>query len=48
MVWNKKIKYEGYFNCDRRDQVSGKMEFPNQVCYSGSWVDNFPHGMGRI
>ena len=29
MVWNNKMKYEGYFNHDRRDQVTGSMIFPN-------------------
>lgn len=48
MRWKNGIKYEGNFNKDSRDQVSGTMWFASGEVYSGGWVSNLMHGEGSL
>ena len=48
MLWPLGLRYEGRFNCDKRDHVTGKMFFPNGDIYDGGWVDDKMQGVGCL
>ena len=48
MAWSIIGTYIGYWRCDRRHNVRGKMTFKDGEVYEGNWVDDTMNGAGSM